>query len=189
MAQLLNDIDGNPIPAGFDVRVRSLPDVDAVVGRVSGDPALDAEQPTSYDAASYEGLQRAIQILALVIIAVVAAVGLIATGVIANAIRAAAVAREDEVRTMGLVGAPRWMVRAPFVFEGALTGAGGALIAAALLLLICYLLGDTAGNTTLSVVLPGVTPAVALLVAAGLVPSGAALGSGSALIATRRLLT
>jgi cell division transport system permease protein len=134
-------------------------------------------------------LQRAIQILALVIIAVVAAVGLIATGVIANAIRAAAVAREDEVRTMGLVGAPRWMVRAPFVFEGALTGAGGALIAAALLLLICYLLGDTAGNTTLSVVLPGVTPAVALLVAAGLVPSGAALGSGSALIATRRLLT
>jgi cell division transport system permease protein len=187
MAELLNDIDGNPIPAGFDVRVRSLPDVDALVRRVAGDPALDADQPTSYDAASYQGLQQAIRIAALVIIAVVAAVGLIATGVIANAIRAAAVAREDEVRTMGLVGAPRWLVRAPFVFEGAVTGAGGAFIAAGLLLLICYLLGETAGNTTLSVVLPGVTPAVAFLVAAGLVPSGAALGSGSALIATRRL--
>jgi cell division transport system permease protein len=189
MDELLNDIDGNPIPAGFDVRVRSLPDVDALVRRLSGDPALDPDQPTSYDAASYQGLQDAIRIAALVILAVVAAVGLIAAGVIANAIRAAAVAREDEVRTMGLVGAPRWLVRAPFVFEGAVTGAGGAFIAAGLLLLICYLLGQTTGASTLSVVLPGVTPAVAVLVAGSLVPSGAALGSGSALIATRRLVS
>ena len=189
MAELLDDVDGNPIPAGFDVRVRSLHDVDGLAGRLSGDPALDAEQPTSYDAASYEGLQRAIHVAALVIAAAVAAVGLIAAGVIANAIRAAAVARVDEVRTMGLVGAPKWMVRAPFVFEGALTGSGGAFIAAALLLLMCYLLNRSAGATTLSIVLPGVTPAVALLVAAGLVPSGAALGSGSALIAVRRLVS
>lgn len=47
------------------------------------------------------------------------------------ACRAAAWARRDELAVMRLVGAPRWLVRAPFVVEGALSGLAGALGAAA----------------------------------------------------------
>ncbi len=43
--------------------------------------------------------------------------------------RAAAWARRDELAVMRLIGAPRWMVRVPFVTQGALDGLVGGLIA------------------------------------------------------------
>src|SRR5690606_35093128 len=45
------------------------------------------------------------------------------------ACRAAAWARRDELAVMRLVGAPRWLVRAPFVAEGAISGLIGAVFA------------------------------------------------------------
>lgn len=45
--------------------------------------------------------------------------------------RAAAWARRDELAVMRLVGAPRWVVRLPFVIEGALQGALGSALAGA----------------------------------------------------------
>ena len=54
--------------------------------------------------------------------------GFVAVTVTMNSIRAAIHSRRDEVTIMQLVGAPRWMVRGPFVIEGAITGAlSGAL--------------------------------------------------------------
>jgi cell division transport system permease protein len=80
---------------------------------------------------------------------------LVAIGVTANSIRAAIHARREEVQIMQLVGAPRWMVRGPFMVEGALTG-GVAGFLAALVVLIAAVVGTQAGGPFTQMV-PGLT--------------------------------
>jgi cell division transport system permease protein len=54
---------------------------------------------------------------------------------IANTIRLSIFARRREIEVMKLVGATNWFVRGPFMIEGLLTGAGGALLAILLLII------------------------------------------------------
>lgn len=49
--------------------------------------------------------------------------------IISNTIRLTVYARRDEISILTLVGATRWFVRTPFLFEGALWGIGGGLTA------------------------------------------------------------
>lgn len=65
---------------------------------------------------------------------IVAAIQLVAAGVlIANTIRVAAFARREQTSIMKLVGASNWYVRLPFLFEGMIAGALGAVFAWGLL--------------------------------------------------------
>ena len=52
---------------------------------------------------------------------------------IANTIRLSLYARRREVEVMKLVGATDWFIRWPFVIEGVVVGAAGALLAIAVL--------------------------------------------------------
>ena len=69
------------------------------------------------------------------------AIGLVIVGLlavasamtVANVVRLAALAREDEIEIMELVGAPLGYVRGPFVVEGILQGGAGAVLAILLL--------------------------------------------------------
>jgi cell division transport system permease protein len=66
---------------------------------------------------------------------IVAAIQLVAAGVlIANTIRVAAFARREQTSIMKLVGASNWYVRLPFLFEGMIAGALGAVFAWGLLM-------------------------------------------------------
>jgi cell division transport system permease protein len=88
---------------------------------------------------------------------------------------------------MQLVGAPRWMVRGPFVVEGAITGAlSGA--AAGLITFGLALAGITAGSASFAQFAPGVTITVAAVAAAIVFATGLGLGSGSSLVSVRRHL-
>jgi len=88
---------------------------------------------------------------------------------------------------MQLVGAPRWMVRGPFVVEGAITGAlSGAT--AALITFGLAMLGIAEGSSTFTQFAPGVTVTVAAIAGVIVFAAGLCLGSGSSLVSVRRHL-
>ena len=101
---------------------------------------------------------------------------------IANTIRLSLYARRREVEVMKLVGATDWFIRWPFVIEGIVVGAAGALLAIAVLALAKVLLLDPLANTWTLIASPrtiSFTALVIILMGAGVLVS--ALGSGLSL--------
>lgn len=64
---------------------------------------------------------------------------LVAIALINNTIRLAMYARRFTIRSMQLVGATRWFIRKPFIWQGVLNGFYGAIIAAGMLTGLIYL--------------------------------------------------
>ncbi|HWE08234.1 MAG TPA: permease-like cell division protein FtsX [Solirubrobacteraceae bacterium] len=101
---------------------------------------------------------------------------------IANTIRLSLYARRREVEVMKLVGATDWFIRWPFVIEGVIVGAAGALLAIAVLGVTKVALLDPLANNWSLIAAPRTIPftaLVAVLVGAGVLVS--ALGSGLSL--------
>ena len=101
---------------------------------------------------------------------------------IANTIRLSLYARRREVEVMKLVGATDWFIRWPFVIEGIVVGAAGAVLAIAVLALAKVALLDPLANNWTLIASPrtiSFTTLVIVLMGAGVLVS--ALGSGLSL--------
>lgn len=186
LSNLAGASDSNPFPASFDLSLKSIQDLSAVAASVRGQPAVDPIIQTSFDPGAVGRLQTVMTWLAIGATVFLSLLGLVAVMVTANSIRSAIHARREEVQIMQLVGAPRWMVRAPFMVEGALTG-GAAGLAAALVVLVAAVVAAEAGGQFIQLV-PGLGVTTGLMAAAGVLLAGLALGSGSSLISIRRHL-
>ncbi|HWE32134.1 MAG TPA: permease-like cell division protein FtsX [Solirubrobacteraceae bacterium] len=115
--------------------------------------------------------------LVLGILLVIASVMLIG-----NTIRLSLYARRREVEVMKLVGATDWFIRWPFVIEGVLVGAAGAMLALVVLAVTKLALLDPLANNWTLIAAPRTIPfvsLVAVLLGAGVGVS--ALGSGLSL--------
>ena len=187
LPQLAEASDSNPFPASLDVQVRNIDDVAAIDAMVRNDVAVDPVYPTSYDQGAYQRIQAAIFGVAVAGAAFLALLGFVAVTVTINSIRAAIHSRRDEVAIMQLVGAPRWMVRGPFVVEGAITG-GLAGTAAGMVTFGLVVAGIEAGTSNFTQFAPGITVTVAALTAAIVLAAGLGLGAGSSLLGVRRHL-
>ncbi|HEY8814430.1 MAG TPA: permease-like cell division protein FtsX [Candidatus Dormibacteraeota bacterium] len=187
LPQLADASQSNPFPASLDVQVKNIDDVAAIAAYVRTDTAVDPVYPTSYDKGAYQRIQAVIFGVAVAGLAFLAVLGFVAVTVTINSVRAAIHSRRDEVTIMQLVGAPRWMVRGPFVVEGAITGAlAGA--AAGLATFALTMAGISEGAGTFVRFAPGVTVGVAAVAAVIVLATGVGLGSGSSLISVRRHL-
>lgn len=185
LPQLAGATDSNPFPASFSVKVKSIDDVGAINAMVRSDVAVDPAYPTSYDQGAYQRVQAVLFGVAVAGISFLALLGFVAVTVTVNSIKAAIIARRDEIAIMQLVGAPRWMVRGPFVMEGAITGALAGAIAG----LITFGLAAAAiqaGARGFTQFAPGVTMLVAAFAAALVFAAGLGLGSGSSMLGMRR---
>jgi len=101
---------------------------------------------------------------------------------IANTIRLSLYARRREVEVMKLVGATDWFIRWPFVIEGIVVGAVGALLAIAVLgVTKVALLDPLANNWTLIAAPRTISFTALLIVLLGAGVGVSALGSGLSL--------
>lgn len=187
MADLAGAVADNPFPASLDVRVRRVQDVGPLAGSVDNSPAVDPILATSYSAGATDRIQRVLLIAGIAGGAFLLLLGFVAIAVTGNSIRAAILARQNEVAIMQLVGAPRWMVRGPFLVEGALTG-GIAGVAAGTVTLVIGLAVVIAGRSTFAQVAPGVGIATCFVAAAAVVVAGLLLGAVASLLSVHRQL-
>jgi cell division transport system permease protein len=126
------DLASNPLPASFDVTPKRGEDTAAIAAAVQKQrfAGVDSVKYGKQISQRVLAIARAIQIVFLVATIIL----LVASTVdIANTIRLSIFARRREVEVMKLVGATNWFVRGPFMLEGLLTGALGALAAIILL--------------------------------------------------------
>ncbi len=126
----LNVINTNPLPNTIVVHPVDPANVPPLAAEIKRQPGVDI---VNYGSGVTEKLLRAEAVFSAVGLSIIVML-LIATSLIMyNTIRLTVFARQREIRIMQLVGATRWTVRWPFVFEGVLTGAIGALIGIAAL--------------------------------------------------------
>ncbi len=187
LPQLAGASDSNPFPASLDVQVRSIDDVAGIAAMVRTQPPVDPVYPTSYDQGAYQRIQAVLLGVAIAGFAFLGLLGFVAVTVTINSIRAAIHSRREEVAILQLVGAPRWMVRGPFIVEGAITG-GLAGAAGGLVTFGLALAGIEEGAATFGQFAPGVTVTVAAAAALMVFAAGLGLGSGSSLLGVRRHL-
>jgi cell division transport system permease protein len=175
----------NPFPASLDVNARSVTQASAIPDLVTGDPAVDASYPTSYDPDTYSRLRRIALIIGGVGAALLLVFVVVAYAVSANSIRGVAAARKEEVTITRLLGARGWMLRGPFMVEGLMTGAlagalAGALVGGA------WLLSSRFAAATYAQVLPGVGLTSTRYVVAAVIVAGILLGLLTATFGFRR---
>lgn len=141
--QLIEALDeaGDALPPSFEIKAKNpnnLNIIEAVVSQPNNTALTDPTAPPSYTGSRKQTIDRIIHFanffksvgLAASIIFVV-----ISTLIIFNTIRMAIFTRRDEIEIMKLVGATKWFIRGPFIFEAALYG----IVAAGIAVGIAYL--------------------------------------------------
>lgn len=130
LAATMTTLEENPLPASFDVRLRSSAaaqqGVEALAVRLRELPGVADVQ---FDKQWLDRLLNGVRVLRLVGFGLGGALMLAAALTVGNVVRLALAARRDELDIMHLVGAPQSYVRGPFVMEGALHGGVGAALA------------------------------------------------------------
>ena len=130
LASAADSLGDNPLPASYEVKLRTGPGVEASVDQLGA--ALRQAAGVADVRYDRQWLTRLLSV-----ITVIGGVGLVlgtvltiaAALTVANVVRLALYARRDELDIMQLVGAPQAYIRGPFVMEGVLQGGLGALVA------------------------------------------------------------
>lgn len=130
---LLDGLSENPLPNAFIIHLRKLEDTESVVSILNTFKGIE-------DVTFYKDLidkvistSNFIRTLGLSLIAALIA---ISTFIITNTIKLAVNARRREINIMKYVGATNWFIRWPFLLEGTLLGAVGAVVAQGLVYLL-----------------------------------------------------
>jgi cell division transport system permease protein len=185
LEQIVAATDANPFPPSLEISVASIGDMAAIDARVRQDSNVDTQLATSYDGDVYKRLSQLVTGIELVGGGLLVFLTVIACAITATTIRGVAVARRDELRVMWLVGTPTWMVRGPFVVQGAATGIAAGTLAAVFILGLCAA-ATVMAKQALIQWLPGVSIEVSLIAALVIAGTGGSLGAVSALVELRR---
>lgn len=133
-AQLVKNLEGNPVPAKLEVHAKTLQDVGAIDAMARSWRGADRTDPTDYQGDFITNMIRLSGWLSLAGLVLLAMLVVVSVVIVMNTIRAAVYHRRQEIEVMKLVGATEWFVRGPFVIEGVMTGVLAASLALGLLL-------------------------------------------------------
>jgi cell division transport system permease protein len=186
--EMLAEIEGNPLPASFRVRMKD-PKYNTVVAKkiesrpeVSTDASGKKEIKNEKDVV--EKVLRVTGVVQKIGFVVVVAFGIVAVALVSITIRMAIYSRRKEIGIMKLVGATNWFIRWPFMMEGVFEGFLGALVAIIIAVILQTTLierfGNAAGISNL------VTGSYLTLLSFLLVLIGILIGAAGSALALRR---
>ena len=131
-ADMLKQIEGNPLPAEFKIRMKDPKFNRVVAKRLQSRPEISKDSSGKKEIKFPEDVVNkvlrwtgAIQKVGLV---VVVAFGIVAIALVSITIRMAIYSRRKEIGIMKLVGATNWFIRWPFIMEGIIEGFLGAVV-------------------------------------------------------------
>jgi cell division transport system permease protein len=176
---VFSDLEGNPLPASFEIRLqpgsRTPTEVERVAGRLANYPFVE---DVRFGRDWLNAIFTLRRIAAGVAMVIGGAFALVAAIVIATAVRITVFARREEIGIMRLVGATDGFVQRPFLLEGLVSGLLGGLLAAGLTWSMYSILGSATFRITW---LPSEWIVLVVVV-------GTAFGLLSSLLAVRRHL-
>ena len=128
------DTSENPLQASLEVKLAHAQDAPRVTAALREEIGKGVVSDVVDNPQVVDKLLTITRVLSFGGLAVLAMMLIVALFVIVNTIRIAVHARRDEIEIMKLVGATDWFVRWPFILEGMLVGALGAMAATAVVL-------------------------------------------------------
>lgn len=134
-SDILKEIQGNPLPASFEIRLKDPEKVQQVALRFRDKDGnyIEGVDDVIYGQNYVEKLFSITTIAGTFTILVIVLLLVATVVLIFNTIRLSIHARRKEVEVMKLVGATNWFVRMPFLFEGFFEGFIGGVISSVLL--------------------------------------------------------
>lgn len=183
----------NPLPQSLAVKAASAGRLDNIVEYIKlpkYQSLLAAKDPISYTGKnkrtidSIVGGSNFLKRLGLIASGLFVVIAIL---IIFNTIRMAIFTRRDEIEIMKLVGATPWFIRGPFLFEAALYGIIAAIVACVFCYTVLLSLGRHISYIDIAATV-GFFRTYPVLVAAGALLLGVAIGAFSSLLAMGRYL-
>jgi cell division transport system permease protein len=190
---LLDQLNSNPLPPAFNVRLDDPDNLESVQSALSPPDASGKPQPISpaiddinAGGEQTDAIRSVTGAVKILLLGIAILLGIASLFLVGNTIRLSIYARRREIEVMQLVGATNWFIRWPFVIEGIVVGLVGAGIAVGIMLvakaiIVDPLSDDLALIDNLNTIAFG--PLIASLVVGAM--ALAALGSG---VTLRRFL-
>ena len=182
---LAQQIEGNPLDAKLEVKVKSLDDVAAIDLKARQWPGVDPTDPTNYQGDFVNRMLQLSSWLDLAGVGLLLILLVVSVVIVMNTIRTAVYPRRKEIEVMKLVGATEWFVRGPFVLEGVMTGLIAAAIALCLLVIAYQPVVDRF-HSDIGFIPLSYDPAFISSLARDLLLGGAMLGAVGSYIGVRR---
>jgi cell division transport system permease protein len=129
------DTSSNPLQASLEIKLAHAQDAQRLAASLREEIGKGVVSDVVDNPQVVDKLLTITRVLSIGGLAVLAMMLIVALFVIVNTIRIAVHARRDEIEIMKLVGATDWFVRWPFILEGMLVGALGAVAATLVVLL------------------------------------------------------
>ncbi|GFO65184.1 permease-like cell division protein FtsX [Geomonas paludis] len=135
---LLEGISPDVLPASLEIRLdRDHRDTDAVAAYVKKLKQIQGISEVQYGEEWVKRFNSFMNLFRLMGALLGSFLTITVLFIVSNTIKLTIYARKDELELLGLVGATRFFIKAPFLIEGILQGAAGAVISL-LALLGCY---------------------------------------------------
>jgi cell division transport system permease protein len=129
------DTSSNPLQNSLEIKLARAQDAPRVAAALREEIGKGVVSDVVDNPQVVDKLLTITRVLSIGGLAVLAMMLVVALFVIVNTIRIAVHARRDEIEIMKLVGATDWFVRWPFIIEGMLVGALGAVAATTVVLI------------------------------------------------------
>ncbi len=188
--EMLNEIEGNPLPASFRVRMTDPKYNSVVAARIQDRPEVSIDSSGKKEIKNEKDVvDKVLRVTGMVQnigFVIVVAFGIVAIALVSITIRMAIYSRRNEIGIMKLVGATNWFIRWPFMMEGVFEGFLGAICAIVVTVLLHSTLIEKFGKAA---GIPGlVTGGYTTVLAFLLIVFGIIIGAAGSALALRRFI-